>query len=697
MKNNLAIAVIIILSLSAMHAESGDETSPLSYSLSPAVIVPLGGDADTFAFGGGARLSVEYAPESLERLALQMGLLYDFQPLQADAGSISTVTALAGPSWFLPLGAKFSAFLSGNVGYSFGIMNGSGIQEGGGSMVAEAGGGLAYAFDARVKLRLGLGYLYYAGLFGAANASLAASITPPPPRAKTIIVPSKPGLNNLEIGDIELYNVFPVFRAWYDQHPLGKVVVKNAGKKTIKSVSVSFFLKQYMDGPKECATIAELKPGQTRELPLFALFNDSILDVTEATKATAQVDASFIEAGERQSQSRTATLRVYDRNAMTWDDDRKAAAFVSGKDPWVMEFSANVVAMTKGSMNPFISKNLQTAIAFHDALRIYGLSYTPSPTNPYSQTSANPAIVDYLRFPRQTFSGKSGDCSDLSILYASLFESVGIETAFITVPGHIFMALSLDMSAEEAKANVASFDDLVIRDGEAWLPIETTLRDQGLLEAWREAAREWKRCSAEGSAAFYAIHEAWKLFEPEGLAAEKGAPKMPESAQVKRVFASELAEYSRQELGARLAAINSAIAASGGTAKELNARGVVYAKYGKPELAEKDFQASLKKKGDYFPALVNLGNAARQKNDAQASYSYYQKASKLAPDNAKVLINVALAADALGKATEAQAALEEAKRIDPELAAKYGFIADRGNAGTRGAETGSGAPIWIVE
>ncbi len=33
-----------------------------------------------------------------------------------------------------------------------------------------------------------------------------------------------------------------------------------------------------------------------------------------------------------------------------------------------------------------------------------------------------------------------GDCDDLSILVCSLFEAVAIDTAFITVPGHIFMA-----------------------------------------------------------------------------------------------------------------------------------------------------------------------------------------------------------------------------------------------------------------
>jgi transglutaminase-like putative cysteine protease len=34
---------------------------------------------------------------------------------------------------------------------------------------------------------------------------------------------------------------------------------------------------------------------------------------------------------------------------------------------------------------------------------------------------------------------RAGDCDDLSILYCSLLEAIGIRTAFVTIPGHIFM------------------------------------------------------------------------------------------------------------------------------------------------------------------------------------------------------------------------------------------------------------------
>jgi tetratricopeptide (TPR) repeat protein len=478
---------------------------------------------------------------------------------------------------------------------------------------------------------------------------------------------------------------------------MGKVAVKNAGKEPITNVSLTFVIKQYMDGPKECPSIAELKPGETRELPLYALFNSSILDVTEATKATSEVFAAYTEAGEKQSQNKTATVRIYNRNAMTWDDDRKAAAFVSGKDPWVLDFANNVTAMVKDQLNPTISKNLQMAIAFHNALRVYGLSYTPNPTTPYSQTSTNPEIVDFLRFPRQTLMGKAGDCSDLSILYSSFFESIGVECAFITVPGHIFMAINLGMTPEEANANVANHGDLIIQDGKVWLPIEATLRDQGLLDAWAEGAREWKKCSEDKTAAFYPIHEAWKLYEPVGLAADDTAVRVPGSDLVTQTFAAELSKYLQQEISVRVSVLNDAMKKTGETAQGLNSRGVVYAKYGRLDLAEKDFQAAIKKKPNSVPALLNLGNLAWLKPDAQAAYTLYQKAAKVQPNNAKVLISLAMAARSLGKDKDAAVAFEAAAKADPELAAKYSFIAEKGSSGTRAAEVNTKAVLWDEE
>ncbi|MFW6293995.1 MAG: hypothetical protein ACOC7V_16970, partial [Spirochaetota bacterium] len=65
--------------------------------------------------------------------------------------------------------------------------------------------------------------------------------------------------------------------------------------------------------------------------------------------------------------------------------------------------------------------------------------------------SEDRGAVDFLQFPRQTLTYSSGDCDDLTALYIALLESVGVDTAFITVPGHIYAAFAVETSPEEAR------------------------------------------------------------------------------------------------------------------------------------------------------------------------------------------------------------------------------------------------------
>ena len=412
---------------------------------------------------------------------------------------------------------------------------------------------------------------------------------------------------------------------------------------------------------------------------------------------TAEVDAAYKEADGSQNQSAaTATLRVYDRNAMTWDDDRKAAAFVSAKDPWVLAISNNVTAMVRDLRNPGVVKNLETAIAFHDALRIYGLAYSPNPSTPYSYTSTHPETVDFLKFPRQTLTYRAGDCSDFSILYASFFESVGIETAFITVPGHIFMAINLELSPAEAKAQLAEWEDLIFLDGKSWLPIETTIRDKGLLDAWGEAAREWKQGLADKSAAFYPMHEAWKIYQPVGLAADNTSAQIPAQDLVRLAFGAELSKVVDSEITSRVKSLDQEIQKEP-TPKAFNSRGVVYARFGRLEPAEKDFLAAVKAKADYVYALLNLGNLAALRSDTRTSYEYYSRAVQAAPGNSRALLELSGAAAAIGKRDEADADYANAKKLDPQLAERYQAPGQEAQGGTRASQAETRSADWTEE
>ncbi|MGO9310556.1 MAG: tetratricopeptide repeat protein [Spirochaetia bacterium] len=160
-------------------------------------------------------------------------------------------------------------------------------------------------------------------------------------------------------------------------------------------------------------------------------------------------------------------------------------------------------------------------------------------------------------------------------------------------------------------------------------------------------------------------------------------------------YGAELSTLVDREVASRVAPLDEAIS-RGATPKALNSRGVLYAKYGRLELAEKDFQAALNVKGDYAFALLNLGNLAVLRSDEQGAYQYYSRAAQAAPDNSRAFLGLADAAVALGKRDEADADLSKAKDLDPQLVAQYqGATQEKG--GTRAAEAGNGSTGWVEE
>jgi len=90
--------------------------------------------------------------------------------------------------------------------------------------------------------------------------------------------------------------------------------------------------------------------------------------------------------------------------------------------------------------NNRLAGRLFRGIRVCDALGTYGIAYVEDPDSPISRVLGKSAVVDTVRFPRTTLLIRSGDCDDTSALLGSLLESVGVSTAIMTYPGHVFPA-----------------------------------------------------------------------------------------------------------------------------------------------------------------------------------------------------------------------------------------------------------------
>lgn len=483
--------------------------------------------------------------------------------------------------------------------------------------------------------------------------------------------------------EIRFGNIFPVFYMYYDNHDVATAVVSNGGKGPITDVTVTLNMKQYMDSPMVCARIPKLEAGQKADVKLTALFTNRILEITEGTRVSADIGLSYTENGQEVQASRSETVYILDRNAMSWFDDRCAAAFVTAKDPAILSFAKNVVGSIKTEMNPSIDGNLQTALAVHDALDLQGVSYVIDPKSAYTAKSKDGAVIDFLQFPRQTLEYGAGDCDDLSILYAALLESVGVETAFITVPGHIFAAFALAAGPDEALRQFSQPDDLILRDGKAWVPVEVTARTDGFLSAWQTGAKEWRENLPAGQSGFLPVHEAWKDFEPVFLPGT-AAVAPPEKEKLLSIFRSEMERHIDREIRPEVARLQEEIRKSQNAPRMVNALGVLYARYGLHDKAETEFAKNADR--GYMPSLLNLGNIRYMKKDMGAAQGYYERAYKADPRNPQAILGYARVnhdAENYGLVKNLYA---ELKALDSALAERFSYLGLRGEEAARAAD-----------
>ncbi len=96
----------------------------------------------------------------------------------------------------------------------------------------------------------------------------------------------------------------------------------------------------------------------------------------------------------------------------------------------------------------------------------------------------------------------------------------------------------------------------------------------------------------------------------------------------------------------------------------LNKRGVTRMGLKLPELARADFEASLKARPGYAPALTNLGNMLLEEGRLEAAIANYESAIAADPDYAIAYLNLGVACKRAGRFGEAVRALRHAQRLE---------------------------------
>ncbi|HSP86523.1 MAG TPA: transglutaminase domain-containing protein, partial [Ignavibacteriaceae bacterium] len=135
-----------------------------------------------------------------------------------------------------------------------------------------------------------------------------------------------------------------------------------------------------------------------------------------------------------------------------------------------------------------LSDFFKTKIIYNELVK--NLVYTSDPR----------ASAEYVQFPNETIKLKGGDCDDLSVLFSSVLESSGIETALVDYKAddgirHVNVLVNTKLNPDEAALITENDTKYFLRknensEDEIWIPVETTSLNN-FDEAWNAGVEKF--------------------------------------------------------------------------------------------------------------------------------------------------------------------------------------------------------------
>lgn len=489
----------------------------------------------------------------------------------------------------------------------------------------------------------------------------------PASRPTVVFVPRALNLSPISLSTVTIGNIFSANYKWYLDNPLGSAVLVNNMNLPFRDVKVSFRLKDFMDFATE-KTIPLLEANQTVSVPLVATLNNKILEVSEDTPIQAEVTLTYFERGSARAVSKALPLKVYSRNAITWEDPRRIANFITPKDPPVLDLGREIQrqAVEAPAGTEHLNGNLMIAMRLWSALGTLGVKFLPSPNNPFAEVSEDPAFpVDYTQFPRETLRRKSGECDDMVTLLASLFEGAAVRSAILDYPGHL--ALMFDTGTNDAVEVGISEDRLISYDGTLWVPLEATMVGLPFHEAVRKAHFAYQDMKEKGRVNIIDPRESWKDFKPATLPSSDQERLKPDAEKVAERFDPEAKRYLKERYAFLSAHWKGLLKKDGPSAELSNRMGILEVQHAKSAEAKKHFEKALALESGNAAAYNNLGSLAFVAGNFTEARGHYLKAAAADSGDAGIWMNLTRTALKLSDAARAKEYSKKAVKIDAAL------------------------------
>jgi tetratricopeptide (TPR) repeat protein len=515
--------------------------------------------------------------------------------------------------------------------------------------------------------------------------------------------PDAPGaiIRSIRFSELEVPPLFAAMQNYYVQNPLGRVTITNTEGHALQDVDFAFFQAGFMDSPTKLITISELPAGESRTIDLVASFNQQVFTTEGITPLTGEIIAEYISRNKAATQRFSLSYDLHDKTALTWDDDRKVAAFITPADSALRNYSSFIRQSCKDEMISGLSEELQTGMQVFNALTEIGCLYQVDPTSPFSTAQENTMLVDSISLPRDCLKRATGDCDDLTVLFCSVLETVGIETGYITVPGHIYAAFNTKVPSRDYKSVHPDSSMTLNVNGELWVPVEITMiGTDDFLSSWRRGIEQYLALEKTPELRNLCFtREAQKIYRPVGLRETDLGLQYGSKAAVLAGFMRD-----REKLVDSVLEDYLSLARDSGEKRNYNKLGIACARFGRHSQAEKAFNTALSLDRNYLSPRINLGNVAYLRQEYQDALRYYHGAEKAllerkaqnSPAYLNVLLNISKAYYELENYDRATVYFEQLVSLDPSMAERFTYLSSSGGD-TRAARIGGFEAVLYSE
>ncbi|MBN2738928.1 MAG: hypothetical protein JXR70_18245 [Spirochaetales bacterium] len=473
--------------------------------------------------------------------------------------------------------------------------------------------------------------------------------------------------------------VFAAMQSYYARNPITSITISNSESQAISHVQVAFFQAGYMDAPTPSIRIEKILPQEKVDIDLFGLYNQQVFTTEGITPLTGEIIVTFEYKGRTVQQKQTVNYDLYDKTSVIWNDDRKASAYITPADSALRNYSSYIRKICLPKENPGLNQALQLAIEVYYSLWEIGLIYQADPISPFMEVQGNEMAVDSINLPRETLKRLTGDCDDLSVLFCSLMESQGVETALITIPGHIFIAINTKIESSFFSKIHPSQNMTISQNGELWIPIEITLLGKkDFLSAWRNGIEEYRSYNNTPlDRGFYETKTAQQIYRPVGLRETDLGLQYGNRDNILANFS----KYQNQIID-EIIKYHEAMAMKTHNKNDYNTLGVSYARFNQYEKGKSAFDKALTIDPQFIKARINIANLFYlQGNYEQAANNYKEVIQIFERQNittsslfCKTLINLSQSYYEINDIVTAQKYFNQAALIDNKLAEKYSFL-----------------------